>query len=143
MRFQATATKPRVALDAAAGVGIEASLLRDRLDGWCKHYDITASTKTKSVAQEFEELVGRWHQSCGPTSSMTRMILDDAYQRIIGLGPAAIPLLLRELVERPDHWDWALRAITGARVTDASDEGDLDGIASKWLRWGKERGYLA
>lgn len=101
-----------------------------------------ASTKTKSVEDEFAELVEQWNVSCGPTSSLMQMITNQNYLRIIGLGRPAVPLLLRELVERPDHWDWALRAITGVTVTDQVDEGNLARTAAKWILWGKEHGYL-
>lgn len=42
------------------------------------------------------------------------MAMHPAYQRIIGLGPEVAPLLLRELERQPDHWFWALKALTGA-----------------------------
>jgi hypothetical protein len=146
VRFDSAALKRRTPLaivpDVALGFGHEARVLRDRIDGWCRDYDFTASTKTKSLEDEFSELVQQWNISCGPTSSLTQMISDANYLRIIGLGRPAIPLLLRELVERPDHWDLALRAITGVTVTEGTDEGNLARTAAKWIRWGKEHGYL-
>lgn len=142
MRFHEAAVKPRIPLDAMLGFGHEAGVLRDRIDGWCRDLDVTASTKTKTLETEFYEQVSRWNESCAFSSSPTRMILDPAYQRIIGLGTPVIPLILRELVHRPDHWDWALRALTGVAVTDPADEGNVRRIAAKWIAWGKEHGYL-
>jgi len=63
-----------------------------------------------------------------------------AYQQIIALGPPVIPLILRELRERPDHWFWALNAITGEDPVGPED--DFDQAVEAWLRWGRERGYL-
>ena len=63
-----------------------------------------------------------------------------AYQRIIGLGPSAIPLILRELQRQPGHWHWALQALTGE---DPAHPGDtVTQTAQAWLQWGKERHYI-
>src|SRR6266702_3041077 len=110
------AVKPRYALDAAIGFGSEAAALRLRLNEWCDHYTVTAYTKTKSIEQEFRELVDRWYANCGPTSSPTKLIADSAYRRIIGLGKAVVPLILRELRSVPDLWGPALESITGVNA---------------------------
>ena len=51
--------------------------------------------------------------------------MSPSYQRIIGLGSAVVPLLLRELERQPDHWFWALKAITGADPVPAASRGKL------------------
>ncbi|PWU20449.1 MAG: hypothetical protein C5B50_03840 [Verrucomicrobia bacterium] len=67
-------------------------------------------------------------------------MLHPAYQRIIGFGPVAIPLILRELEREPAHWFWALNAISGE---DPAPEGStFDEAAAAWLKWGRERGYI-
>lgn len=33
-------------------------------------------------------------------------------QRIIGMGPVVVPLILEELRREPDHWFWALEMLT-------------------------------
>ena len=48
----------------------------------------------------FLELMRRWKEERGPTSSTTQLAMCPSYQRIIGLGPAVVPLLLRELKRR-------------------------------------------
>jgi hypothetical protein len=49
-------------------------------------------------------LAERWKSERGPTSSITQMAMHPAYQEIVGMGPAAIPFLLREVEKTPDHW---------------------------------------
>ena len=44
----------------------------------------------------FLELMRRWKEERGPTSSTTQLAMCPSYQRIIGLGPAVVPLLLCE-----------------------------------------------
>ena len=92
-----------------------------------------------TVDQLFQELVERWKRDTMHSSSVTRMVVHPAYLRIIGLGPDALPLLLRELRERPDHWLVALNAITG---TDPAPEGaSFNQAVAAWLEWGEREGY--
>ena len=65
----------------------------------------------------------------------------DAYQSIIGMGPAAVPLLLRELESNLDNWFWALKAITEADPVPESIRGDGAAMAQAWLAWAKQYGY--
>ena len=64
-----------------------------------------------------------------------------SYQRIIGMGETAIPMILNELDRRPDHWFWALYAITGADPVSKSTRGILSEMSKAWLEWGRESGY--
>jgi hypothetical protein len=83
-----------------------------------------------------------WKQTQGPQSSVAAMVMHPAYQRIVGLGPAAVPLLLRELEHRPDHWFWALNAITGEDPVAAGDRGNLTRMTEAWLEWGRRHGFI-
>lgn len=67
-----------------------------------------------------------------------------AYQRIIGMGPDAVPLILAQLEaegDDPDQWFWALRAITAANPVKPEDQGNTVKMAEAWLRWAKHEGY--
>jgi hypothetical protein len=94
-----------------------------------------------SLEAVFADLVQRWKAERGPSSSTTELAMCPSYQRIIGLGPAAIPYLLRELEREPDHWFWALKAITGADPVPAQSRGKIGEMARHWTLWGRERGY--
>lgn len=100
-----------------------------------------ASRQAISVEHEFAELVERWRRDTQWTSSVEEMAMHPAYQRIIGMGSKALPLLLRELGEAPDHWFWALKAITGCDPVPPEDRGRVERMAEAWLRWGRGRGY--
>ena len=58
--------------------------------------------------QEFLRLVQQWRAETEFSSSLTEMAAHPAYQRIIGMGRLALPMIFRELVAEPDHWFWAL-----------------------------------
>ena len=94
-----------------------------------------------ALAQKFQQLAETWRRETGFFSFMQQRALHPAYQRIIGMGWAAVPLLLGELQHRPDHWLWALQAITGEEPARGTDT--LRGAAQAWLNWGRERGLLA
>ena len=64
-----------------------------------------------------------------------------AYQQIVGMGDKAIPLILRELEQAPDHWFWALKAITGVNPVPREERADIKAMAKHWLEWGREEGY--
>ena len=64
-----------------------------------------------------------------------------AFREIISLGEAVVPLMLRDLEERPRLWVWALPEITGTNAVPASDRGKIRKMSEAWVRWGKEHGY--
>lgn len=102
----------------------------------------TAWAEPEIDEQEFHELVKEWREGTQFTSSLTEIILHPAYQRIIGMGPKVVPLILRELQQEPAHWFWALRALTGADPVNPKDAGRVRKMAEAWLNWGKQRDYL-
>ena len=61
--------------------------------------------------------------------------------RIIGIGPEAIPLILRELKKKPDDWFWALNAITEVNPIPEELEGKIDEMTNSWLQWGRDKGF--
>ena len=93
-----------------------------------------------SLRQQFQKLAETWQAETIHISSSSQMALHPAYQRIIGMGPDAIPLLLEELQKKPDRWSWALRAITGENPVKEEHRGKLALIAQDWIEWGKVNG---
>jgi hypothetical protein len=93
------------------------------------------------VELKFIRLRDEWKSQRGPLSSTAKLAMHPAYQKIIGMGPVAVPLLLRELENNLDSWFWALRAITEEDPVPDACRGDGKAMANAWLQWGKERGY--
>ncbi len=96
--------------------------------------------QSQRVEELFQRLADQWRKETAHLSLVVKKVMHPAYQRIIGLGPAAIPLLLRELQQQPGHWTWALRAITGEDPTQPNDT--VTQAAQAWVKWGQERNYL-
>lgn len=93
----------------------------------------------------FSEFVRQWKADTAFLSSATETALHPAYQSIIGMGDIAVRFLLKQLAsegDQPDHWFWALRAITGANPVDPRDAGDNVAMARAWHEWGLKNGYV-
>src|SRR5438552_6137340 len=101
----------------------------------------TGAQQSSPFARKFQQLAAAWGRETAFLSFMQQRALHPAYQQIIGMGWAVVPLLLRELERQPDHWLWALEAITGEKPAKGTDT--LPDAAQVWLRWGRERGLVA
>lgn len=112
---------------------------------WTLEADTTTAVLDVSdeVADLFAELLDQWHAETATQSSLTKRYSHTAYQRIVGLGPAAVPILLGELEARPDYWFHALRAITGEDPVPQAGRGNLRAMTDAWLAWGRLHGHLA
>jgi hypothetical protein len=95
---------------------------------------------------EFGELVAKWQQEKGATSSITETAMCDAYLQIIAMGRAtAVPLILAQLRsegDQPDQWFWALQILTGVDPVAEEDRGDFIKMSRAWLAWGEAEGYV-
>jgi hypothetical protein len=45
-----------------------------------------------SLSAQFETFLLKWEENTEYTSSITKIVLNEFYQRIIGMGPAVVPL---------------------------------------------------
>lgn len=93
-----------------------------------------------AAAERFEMLARKWREECAHLSAVREMVLHPAYQQIIGMGKDAIPFLLRELERQPDHWFWALWAITQENPVRPEHQGRVRKMAQDWLEWAKQEG---
>jgi hypothetical protein len=93
---------------------------------------------------KFQELSREWRAKRGATSSITAMSTLEAYQKIIGMGESAVPLILAQLKaegDEPDQWFWALRMITGANPVLPADQGNFRAMAQAWIAWSESEEY--
>jgi hypothetical protein len=105
-------------------------------------------SRTRRVAKQLEvdtrktfEMHARtWQEEAAFLSSITDIALHPSYQRIVGMGPAAVPLIFQNLKNELNHWFWALNAITGENPVPEDDLGNLEAMRQHWLDWGRARG---
>ena len=105
--------------------------------------DETNSTRTQQLERQFSELTVAWRAETKFTSSTTVMCTHPAYQRIVGMGESVLPFIFRDLQTEPDHWFWALKAITGCDPVLPSHRGHLNEMTADWLAWARSQGCLA
>lgn len=92
------------------------------------------------LRRKFEDLVREWEHDTMLSSSSHEIIMHPAYQRVIGIGERALPLIFEELKRGKGHWHWALCAITGENPAASTDS--LREAAKEWLAWAEERDFL-
>jgi hypothetical protein len=96
------------------------------------------------LESKFKRLRAQWERECGITSIMAKIIMADAYQQIMSMGPDVIPLILRELQSEgddPDWWFWALEKLTGQNPVPANVRGNNLAMANAWLEWARGTEY--
>ncbi len=95
-----------------------------------------------SIDVVFAKLAEIWKEETKYSSSLTKLIMHDAYQRIIGLGPDVIPYILRDLEVSGDQWFAALQSLTGENPIKPEDAGRVRKMREAWLEWGRENNYI-
>jgi hypothetical protein len=92
---------------------------------------------TETIEERFRRLEAPWEAETAHLSSHTAIIGHPAFREIVGLGEAAIPLMLGDLEQRPKLWVWALPEITGTDPVPPADAGEVAKMRDAWLRWGR------
>lgn len=121
-------------------VATEKANVTGRLHGLVTASDVITADAARR-AEAFRALAERWRRETGFSSSVTKKIRHPAYLQIVRMGMSVVPLILRELRERPAHWFVALEQITG-ESPQAESRGDVRSNAQAWIKWGKQHGYL-
>jgi hypothetical protein len=93
-----------------------------------------------SIEQKFRAYVDTWRRQTRHQSSVAKMVSHPAYTAIIEMGKVAVPWLLRELRDRPDHWLVALHKITNQ--DPAKPKSTFSEAVEAWLSWGSKKGLL-
>ncbi len=95
----------------------------------------------ETVEQRFRRLQAIWEADTCVYSDPAKIMGHPAWQEIIRMGEAVVPLMLRDIEQKPRLWVWALPDITGAQPVASADAGNIRKMSEAWVRWGKEKGY--
>ena len=99
--------------------------------------------RRKGLKKRFLRLVADWKKQRDTlSSSPADYAMCPAYQKIIAIGPEAVPLILEELQRHPDHWFWALHVLTDADPVPRAKRGIFKEMVRAWLEWGERSGYV-
>jgi len=94
-----------------------------------------------STEERFDILAARWLAETAFMSNLSLMVDHPAYQEIISMGKPAVPLMLKKLQERPDHWFYALVTVTGE--DHAKGIYTVKEAAEAWVEWGLQEGLIS
>jgi hypothetical protein len=123
------------------GAGDESKVIQRRIEEILKEYYPVAVEGRTNPILIFQNLKAEWEIDIAYTSSISTIIEHPAYQAIINMGTAAIPLILHELRIKPNHWFVALMKITGEDPVSPEHKGFIGKMAEDWLRWGARHNY--
>lgn len=93
------------------------------------------------IEERFKRLVSEWQRDTAHLSVVKRKIKHRAYQEIIEMQYAGVPLILKELSELPNHWMPALKDITG--IDPCPENATFEQAIEAWLAWGRKNKFLA
>jgi hypothetical protein len=99
----------------------------------------TTIASKAELEKEFNALAAEWRRDTALLSIAQQKAMHPAYQKIIGMGREALPLIFKEIKVRGGDWLWALEMIVrnenpAAGVTKFKDAVDA------WVNWGRKRG---
>lgn len=116
-------------------VGEESSSLLRDCESHKEHYLNPVSRRFRDLETRFMNLKSQWEEETAALSSITDIAMHPAYQQIIGMGPSAIPFIIREMTINPNHWFWALKSITGVDPVPPEKRGKVKDMTHAWIFW--------
>lgn len=126
--------------DARLGFSKEASATLRNEAELNQHFLFPLSRQ--SLCLEFYSLYLEWKNETKLLSSVDDVCSHPAYQRIIGMGVGVLPFIFSEMQREPNHWFWALKAISGADPINPEHRGIISKMTNDWLDWAKVNGYV-
>lgn len=146
MRYTGSMSYPErlliIYVDSTA-IGDESKKIVEERERSIEHYLIPSSTQWHYPQIRFSKLKEEWENATAALSSISDISMHPSYQQIIGMGPIAILMILGELQEKPQHWFWALKCITGEDPVPPELRGRTKEMAKIWIEWGKKQGYIS
>lgn len=85
------------------------------------------------LKDKFSALVDLWEQNTAFESSISNIIENDNFKKIVELKNKAIPLIIDEIDREPSILVWALNIITGKSMSSNGRE-TIEEVCKKWVR---------
>lgn len=89
----------------------------------------------ESLERRFYRLKKEWELDTAHYSSMQMAATHHAYQEIINLGEAVVPLMVRDMMATETHWFFALATLTGENPVPAQHAGHIPSMVQDWQNW--------
>lgn len=102
---------------------------------------LNSNTDNSTIKSKFKKLMNEWKEDTLFISDISKICTHSSYQQIIGMGENVIPLIISELKSNPDHWFWALKAITGKDPVPEEKKGNIREMSNIWIEWYAKQGF--
>jgi hypothetical protein len=96
----------------------------------------------ETVEARFIRLKSEWLQEVSDMSSLDDIVGASQYEEIISIGPPVVEFILKDLIEAPKPWFYALYIITRASPISEEIAGDMRQMSEAWIDWGRTAGYI-
>lgn len=94
---------------------------------------------TAYIAESFAEHFKIWKRETQFLSNIESKQSHPSYKAIIKMGPAVIPLIIRDMKAGGCFWSRALTKITGEDPVPDEAAGNCKAIAEYWIQWYENR----
>lgn len=102
----------------------------------------SSAQSISNLEKLFNQYTAKWRNETAAHSSTYHITRNDNYIDIIGMGPAVIPLILKELLSEADHWFAALKAVTKEDPVPLEHYGHIEKMRQDWLDWGRRKNII-
>lgn len=106
------------------------------------HWDVHSIKQVDENSNLFVELATNWKMQTAHFSTTYHKVTNSNYLKIIGMGEKALPFILRDLKEGPEHWFVALNAITKENPIPNEEFGNMKEMSKAWVKWGKKHNII-
>ena len=102
---------------------------------------------TDNIEDRFHRLEAEWSAQTRVLSDPGKIMSHPAMRAIIAMGEGVVPMILRDLQDKPSLLVWALPEIMGEnlappRIEEGFLKRNVDAQIEAWLRWGREKGLV-
>ena len=98
----------------------------------------SALTEQLFTQLRFQLLAEKWKEESKYLAFAKDSLQLPNYQAIISMGKTALPHILTDMQQQPNHWFGALKAITGENPVLPEHKGNIQSMTNDWLLWGKK-----
>lgn len=126
----------------APGAEASSTQLRSAISKYLYDSPERQPTMSREVKLCFDRDLAEWRADTRFSSNLAALLSHPAYLRIIAMGRAVLPLILRDLQNGGGHWFVALRAITREDPVPPEHRSLPRLMREDWLRWAALKGLI-
>jgi hypothetical protein len=106
--------------------------------------ELSIKEKPNVIGMKFSEYRAKWENEIQFSSSVTEVISNMWFLKMIGLGKAALPYMRTALEEVGGSWCLAIEAVSG-ETPDLSEEDSTNfrKLREFWIKWLNQHGYAS